>query len=80
MKLNTLWDPGLDPESEKKKINGTVGEIQIRSEVNNIASMLIFWFRKLYYDYIRWDGNIEERKVKAEENFDILFLQCFLSL
>lgn len=41
-----------------------VSKIQIRSEVNNIISMLIFWFRKLYYDYIRWDGNIKEREMK----------------
>ena len=68
----------------KKKINGAVGEIQVRSEVNNIASMLTFWFRKLYYDYLRQDGSIEERDVmaheRAKENLDVPFLQCFLSL
>lgn len=74
-----MWDPGLDLESEKK-INGTVDEIQLRSEVNNIASVLIFWFITWYHDYIRWDGIVEEREVKAKENLAVLFLQCFLSL
>ena len=39
--------------------------------------MLIFWFRKLYYDYIRWDGNIEERGVKGRwELWCSIFATC----
>lgn len=78
-----MWCPGLDPESEKKKIRGSAGEIQIRSEVNNSSSVLIFWFRKLYSEAIRWGGNIKEREWRVDENWWTTWwtiLQLFLSI
>lgn len=36
-----MWDPGLDPETEKKGIRGKTDGIQIKSVVNSVIPMLI---------------------------------------